>query len=297
MQEFLSSNREALIDKGVLYPYSGRHTERDVVHNAFAAASGQGGQHELPIPMLEPASSLVTYLRQIRGEIREFKPHTVIISSEYFYDLAQDIKNLKRVKEGITFGNIRILLVLRQQDTLAESSYAQRVTGPQRFSGSPRHHLEQLENWGTFDHVSRVGQFETVFGRENVTVYWYEDIAKDLVQPWRDRFPEIDFDELSSIRRSNIRVSWVRVAGTRWANHLRPHDGPSRNAIMSVVRGMERAALLLGVNHKLENLARPYKHNEKVKLLQTYQSRNMEIRTKHANDTLPTLNYTREFSD
>lgn len=49
MQEFLSSNREALIDKGVLYPYSGHHTERDVAHNAFAAASGQGRQHELPI--------------------------------------------------------------------------------------------------------------------------------------------------------------------------------------------------------------------------------------------------------
>ena len=123
IQDFLLRNREHLRRHGVLYPMAGLFKS---AHHTIGAAVFPGRSHRLVGVSRDEA--LRSSVANVRSEIEQSKPHTVILSSEYLWGRLsrEDVRSLLEPFSDCT---IKIIAYLRRQDLLAQSLYVQAVKG------------------------------------------------------------------------------------------------------------------------------------------------------------------------
>lgn len=121
IQHFLSNNRDALLEAGLLYPRGGMVKS---AHHVIGAAIFPGRFSKLDIGPRDEALRAATAL--IQEEAAAHNPHTVVISTEYLWgELGpHHVRRLLRCFPG---WQIHIVAYLRRQDLLAQSLYLQLV--------------------------------------------------------------------------------------------------------------------------------------------------------------------------
>lgn len=123
IQHFLLKNREDLANQGLLYPSGGM---LKTAHHVLGAAVFPARSYRLGSVSRDEA--LRRSVEDIRKEINDRKPHTVVISSEYMWGelSARDVQSLL---QPFSDCNIKVIAYLRRQDLLAQSLYVQAVKG------------------------------------------------------------------------------------------------------------------------------------------------------------------------
>lgn len=124
IQHHLLANREILARKfGVLYPRGGL---LGAGHHIIGAAVFPERSYRLKGVSREEA--LQRSIDDVRMEIEESEPNTVILSTEYLWgELSSD--NILKLLNPFRNCRIRIIAYLRRQDLLAQSLYVQAVKG------------------------------------------------------------------------------------------------------------------------------------------------------------------------
>lgn len=123
IQDFLLKNRERLRSQGVLYPMAGLLKS---AHHIIGAAVFPGRSHRLVGRSRDEA--LRTSIVNLRNEIEQSKPHTVVLSSEYLWGRLSEA-DVRSLLEPFKDCTIKIIAYLRRQDLLAQSLYVQAVKG------------------------------------------------------------------------------------------------------------------------------------------------------------------------
>lgn len=163
LQSFLNTNREVLIEKGLLYPATG------MLHSAHYKISNHLGYG----PNI--ANEEVDLFREaFLKEVRESKCKKIVISSEYFI-LSKKAAN---VKEFFSDFEVKIIIYLRRHDHWVESLYNQAVKtaeNPPWEKGIENFIRFQIEHSvQEFDYYRLVGVWAETFGPENIIVKAYE---------------------------------------------------------------------------------------------------------------------------
>lgn len=172
VQNFLSRNRSALAQRGVLYPES--FTRFDA-HHPLPWALGVG--HRDKDTSVRPDE----VVRAIMQEAVSAKADTVILSSEEFINLeaTERLPKLKRLFDGHA---IEILIYLRRQDSLLLSTYGQHVRMYSiRFSGTISDFLLKHSNFlNKYNYWQTLQRWARVFGSDAMRIKLYDQA----------RFPE-----------------------------------------------------------------------------------------------------------
>lgn len=177
LQTFLFNNRNKLLEKGVLYPKSGR-------------ARGKNSHHNLHWSLTKDADSKKTYKdynpmagdwTDLHKEIDELnpKPDKIIISAESFYDLLPT-ENIPLIKKHLKGYKTKIIVCLRNQYEYFRSYYCLRVKVG--YKNSFRQFI--LENQAQGDYFQMLSPWSEVFGKENIIVVPYNKngIINDFLQ-------------------------------------------------------------------------------------------------------------------
>ncbi|MDB5972504.1 MAG: hypothetical protein JWQ90_4954 [Hydrocarboniphaga sp.] len=121
IQHFMLRNRETLAKQGVLYPEGGMLKS---AHHLIGAAI-----HPLRVKRLGTAARdevLATAINRIKEEVAQQSPHTLVISTEYFWG-ALSTTNVNRLLAPFSDWDLNVIVYLRRQDLLAQSLYVQAV--------------------------------------------------------------------------------------------------------------------------------------------------------------------------
>jgi capsular polysaccharide export protein len=160
IQDFLCNHRRDLLQEGILYPDTGR--QRRAQHKL--AAMFLGRTDGVAWIAKVDADSLK---RAFDDEVAAVRPHTVIVSSEVFFN-ARDIDQLKRWFDGF---DVRIVVLLRRQDLWADSMYQQQL----KSGKTGLDHREWLSAHARLlDYAQRVGRWADIFGESAVRVGVFE---------------------------------------------------------------------------------------------------------------------------
>ena len=272
IQNFLTKNKSTLLEQGILYPHTGRFSERSNNHMPLFLSMCERVD-VIQTPIVEPALPAHVYTRLLQTEIDAYNAHTVILSYETLFMPAFDKISLEHIKSSLDFARIKILAVLRDQGTMLESSFAQRVSGPQRFAGTAKEHYDMQEARGAFDYERRLAVFEAVFGRDQLHVHWYEDIRGDIMKPVRD-IAQIDGSrEYSAPSYDNSRASWLFIYLLRQINKSKV-SGHNRNFMIRIIRRIDNLLVTFGFQKILDKLFSPYAEKSKQELRERYLDAN-----------------------
>ena len=121
IQQYLLKNRDGLARQGVLYPTGGLLKS---AHHVIGAAIFPGRSSRLGAVTRDEALS--KSFREIRQEMDERKPRTVILSTEYLWGELSS-SNIRRLLQPFEDLSIKIIAYVRRQDLLAQSLYVQAV--------------------------------------------------------------------------------------------------------------------------------------------------------------------------
>lgn len=170
LQKFFHTNREALLDSGVLYPDVclrgyGHHDLAFLLNGEYP---NWATPQERPLEDLE--NDLKTAVANHEGDI--------LLSSENFYLLPQP-KNLAQLLErcGVTPAFEPIIVVyIRRQDEVQESWYNQTV----KAQGSTQTIEESIEEYANlWDYWEHLNLWATVFGKEQMVVCPYNNVRME----------------------------------------------------------------------------------------------------------------------
>lgn len=218
VQRALSASASLLEKNGILYPLSGRFSCLDVCHHAlFGTASNN--IKKIYTPVNAPDIPFESIARGIQHEQKTKGCHTVILSSEMLWSPAAfDETALIRIRRAFSGYHITIIAYLRPLEEHIASSYAQRVTGAQRYTGSFQQHSAEMENDGIYEYEKRINQFRSVFGADSVYTEWLPSLRNDVLLPLKTLIA----CEYISIPQedSNQRKSWTYVRIMRYVNFL-----------------------------------------------------------------------------
>lgn len=176
LQHFLHEKRDALLSLGVLYPRGGSHRS---AHHVLGAAVFPGRASRLEGQTRDEA--LKTSVDAIREEINTFKPHTVVLSTEYLWgDLSP--ANVRRLLTPFNDCRIHIVIYVRRQDLLAQSLYVQAVKGGEArpFADWLAQAREGSKAGFHFDQVMSAWSDSGVNTRIIVRVYEKGQLASDI---------------------------------------------------------------------------------------------------------------------
>lgn len=218
IQHTLEAQSQTLLENGVLYPKSGRTGATSLCHHALflpAATSISA----IPTPLPEPEDTFAGMQQRVEKERQETGATTLVLSSEFLWNpVAFDRDALTRIRDTFGASEFIVLAYLRPLEKIAPSHYAQRVTGPQFFTGSFQDHLSDMRDLGEYEYDKRLNDFEHVFGQDAVIPVWLPWLNRDVLQPFRAHLPELTEDE--PVQDKNIRKSWLYVACRRKVNVL-----------------------------------------------------------------------------
>jgi len=220
LQQFLFLNEERLRDQGVLYPRSLRLIPTRPNHHAFALAFLEKAPVHIH-PRITPSHTVEEYIESFLQELNDFRPHTVVLSSEHIYTMDFPKPVLQRIFESLAFADeLCVYVVCRRPSSILPSMYAQYVASATGPVVSPRRYLEQEVAAGTFDYSRRLREFADVFGEDRVVVRMYEEVRNDDIRPLAELAGfRIDGD-WGTLGEQNRRPSWPTIRLMRWATQL-----------------------------------------------------------------------------
>ena len=275
IQNFLAKNRSKLVEQGILYPQTGRFSEKSNSHIPFFL-SMCARLDLIQTPIVEPPLSAHVYKRLLEAEIDAYNAHTVILSCEYAFTPAFDKTSLQRIENVLSFANINIFAILRDQATLLESSFAQRVSGPQKFTGSPNEHFDMLKKNAIFDYEQRLSDFETVFGSGRIQVAWYEDVRGDILKPLCDISGIDRHQEYHKLSYDNEKSSWLYIYLLRQVNRSRLSK-TRRSCLIRLVRRVDKLLGRVGLQSYFNKRYAPFSENLKQQLRAQYLEPNKRV--------------------
>jgi Sulfotransferase domain len=275
LQNVLDANHDALLERNVLYPRCGRFGERDTHHRClFLSFSQKGKLRRFPTPQYSSQS----YVRDLVHEIDVSRVKTVILSSEQLFGF--DAESLTSLKEALHFAKVTIYCVLRNQMDYIESVFAQKVTGMQRYSGTPKQHLQKyLKNEGSLDYNERLRKFERVFGKNSIRICWYEDVQDDISGPLYELAGVTNREGLAAVGDDNVRRTWFFVFCLRWMRRLPLLENSRRGK--RLISRLDKRLCLLGAQPILEKIFRPYSSLERGRLNRQYAQKNENISSRY----------------
>jgi len=218
IQHSLEAHSRQLLAGGILFPKSGRTIERSPCHHALFLPAASS-RHAIRTPLPEPVNTFEGMQLRVEKETKEAGATSVILSSEMLWNpIAFDTPALERIRHVFVSCEFTILAYLRSLESHTLSSYAQRVTGPQLYTGSFSQHVSEAFAAGTYDYKERLDEFAHVFGRDTVRPVWLPWLGRDVLLPFRNVLPELK--DVAVEKDYNVRKSWLYVAVKRRLNVL-----------------------------------------------------------------------------
>jgi hypothetical protein len=211
IQNALYSNRNLLLKEGVLIPETGRFNQQDEAHHAFFYALTYKKQ-VIKTPF-NPATckSFEYYIDELKKEIAKHKPKLTILTSEMVWNpVAFNEECLKKLKEHLPNHHIKILVFLRDIDKHTTSMFAQRVSGPQKFSGTIYDHITEFMDMKMWDYRDRLDTLGKIFGHESVEVHWYDDHKESVISILQSYVEHPILQNYE--KRLNVRKSWLSIS-------------------------------------------------------------------------------------
>jgi hypothetical protein len=171
IQSFMHDNCAELARRGLLYPRIGLENG---AHHRLAWATGTGA-HEADAALLDDAFS------SIEREADRANCSRILVSSEEF-ESTHDLHLLAPLRDRF---DVRIVIYLRKQDHLLESTYNQHVRQyDKRFDGSIYQLALKYNFHNHFNYRRLVERWEAEFGRDKILVrpYGTAHVQRDVRQ-------------------------------------------------------------------------------------------------------------------
>jgi len=166
IQSFLAKNKEKLECMGILYPESGRLGD---IHHPFFWSHWPNEDTPQRQQYIKDRQNIITKLHK---EISNAGVHKVILSSEDAY-IASSEEYATNIKESLTGFNVNIIVYIRRQDHLIESSYNQEVKLAANLVSEPFAKYKSRRN-RLLDYSIALEPWIKVFGIENVIIRIFE---------------------------------------------------------------------------------------------------------------------------
>ncbi len=230
VQNTLSTQRYDLLQEGVLYPTTGanknaRPTTREGAQSGQALFTRTGDRRELVADLLDelPASA-----------------HTVLVSSEDFTRLHGTPSASQVMARFSAFGAVKVVLVLRRQDTWLESYYKQIVDQYGNFETRSFDQFVRDTGSSLVDFHARFSDWRELVGPENFHVLSYDDLPDGAALHRRileiagvtgdllDGTPSVPVPQYTSIRA-------IDTLGLRLLNSYRLSDRSARIRVAKAV--------------------------------------------------------------
>ena len=182
LQTYLDKKQRKLRGKGILYPHSLEKSQNPT------APKHQWFEKNLVTPHLQ---HFLENFKNIISQVNK-ETHTIILSSEgiynYWWDFPSESKNI--LGELSKLFNIEIWVWFREPLEFIESYYKQCIRNPQVGNnpcyGKDLSFAEMLEiKWFSqhLNYQSFVSECQTLFGKNNVLVFKYEDdVVQEVIQ-------------------------------------------------------------------------------------------------------------------
>lgn len=207
LQRFFVGNRDALLERGLLYPVTGCSAEAHYQLSVALGFANQGAHVD---------EGLIAALRaELENEARERGASAILISSESFV-VPGDIDRVRAF-----FGNarVKVIVYLRRHDEWWLSAYNQVTKTPMQVPWDEGFdaYLAWQEAYGDryWHYRAFLAGWERVFGRENLVVRPYEcqQNQPDIIT---DFFAALGLQSLikglcTAIPRANESLSWACV--------------------------------------------------------------------------------------
>lgn len=217
------------------YPESGRYAGT-YCHHQFAMSLASSREH-IKTPLASP-KDFHELTKSIKSEFSTSEKSILILSSELFWNLkAFNIHDLKKLKSAFSEFDITVVMIIRNKKHHAYSSYAQRVCGIQRYTGTFTKHIEYCISGGMWDYEHKYAQFLKAFDNGNIQCIDF-DSSKQIVESFFDASRLTRPDGV--VQNLNRRKSWCYVYLTRMKNIYINEDLNSTNIIWRVLRRQYR---------------------------------------------------------
>ncbi len=116
--------------------------------------------------------------KEVRKRVEESDCDTFVASSEYIYShFERNKKEIEKLKQRLqhTFGEIIVIIYVRNQVSFLKSIYAQMVIGPNRTSESFDNFTSNFQNYqNMWDYASALKLWSHVFSENNIRVVMFD---------------------------------------------------------------------------------------------------------------------------
>jgi len=226
IQRWLDQNANALKANGILYPDSGRSPYAPDQHWGFGNAV-----------VKKDTFALNKITQSLSEELKKADYHTILISTEVLSRKTALADNLALLASIFPYARREWLLVMRRQDELLRSQYAEHLK--QGYLAYPESY-KKLITPDYLDHLVRIKQLVQATSNDPIRIARFSEMRKDLVRNFLG-FANLKLAEKSNYtggktanaKRRNVSPAQWALALMRYTNRLpRPLAQASRTAAM-----------------------------------------------------------------
>ncbi|WP_353250670.1 hypothetical protein [Salinisphaera sp. T31B1] len=212
-------------DNGLLYPVAGRYGGSFAHHTFFLSFVNDRVAINTPELVNMSHATCMESLDAMSEEIRHSSAQRVMLSSELVWNpAALNRSELEKIRSFFKDYKVQIVIFLRDIKSHALSSYAQRITGPQKYRKNIVAHLEEMHATGQWDYCKRIDDFCNVFGKTNVHLFWHEDYRNGITTPFMHFFnaqnSPLEYEN-QNINTINSSEGWALIMIFRRVNILK----------------------------------------------------------------------------
>lgn len=175
-----------------------------------------------------------------RAEVALSNYNNYVSSCEYIYNLCgEEERAVRLLRDNFIeiFGDVRIIIYLREQVSFLKSLYAQSITGSSRSNLTYSEFIDSLDDYRIFwDYASGLQLWSRVFGKDKLRVVVFDDknfLNRELIS---DFLHNIDYKVetyFASEYRKNVSATYFKLQLLRNLNSL-PID--SKGYVYSLLR-------------------------------------------------------------
>ena len=228
IQAWLDQNADALKANGILYPEAGRSPYAPDQHWGFGNA------------IIEKDTSALNKITQsISNELEKADYHTILISTEVLSRKTALAENLALIASIFPYAQREWLLVMRRQDELLKSQYAEHLK--QGYLAYPASY-KKLITPQYLNHLVRIQQLVLATNNDPIRVARFSEMRKNLVPNFLNfanldlsKEPEVAENTTTGAEKKNVSPAQWALALMRYPNRLpRPLAQMSRKAAMGL---------------------------------------------------------------
>jgi hypothetical protein len=249
IQEFLQ-NYEADLPHKQLSSFGGKDSWKISAALGSRKAYWYFVKHRKQLNSEEFSSLQSTLWRQVEYEMSCFGPNNFVASSEFlFVWLAGEVDAIMSLRDKLShlFGDVKIIIYLRNQVDYLKSVYSQLVKGPTRFKvpfSSFVKYLDETEvtrNYVAIQYSDIISNWEKAFGQENIRpIIFHKDnfINKSLIQDFCAQ-TDVKFDQSWEANTQNIfnkSPGFSQIEALRISNSIGMSSGNLRKYSAKIIR-------------------------------------------------------------